>query len=111
MHIGQVDTEFPGQLKVGMQVPLRAEVSLGELAPEDIRVELYSGRLNAQHKFNQTTVYPLELQRSNGEGVHYFSGTFACSESGSHGCNLRVLPSHHDLRNPLEMGLIRWERN
>ena len=111
MHIGQVDTGFPGQLKVGMQVPLRAEVSLGELAPEDIRVELYSGRLNAQHKFNQTTVYPLELQQSNGEGVHYFSGTFACSASGSHGYTLRVVPSHHDLRNPLEMGLIRWAEN
>ena len=111
VQIGQVDTEFPGQLKVGMQVPLRAEVSLGELAPEDIRVELYSGRLNAQHEFTQTTVHPLELQQSNGEGVHYFSGTFTCSESGSHGYTLRVVPSHRDLRDPLEMGLIRWAEN
>ena len=29
------ETEFPALLKMGMQVPLRAEVTLGELAPED----------------------------------------------------------------------------
>ena len=62
VQINQVDTEFPGQLKVGMQVTLRTEVSLGELAPEDTRVELYTGCLNAQHVFSQTTVHPLELQ-------------------------------------------------
>ena len=94
-----------------MQVPLRAEISLGELDPEDVRVELYSGRLNAQHEFTQTTVHPLELQQSNGEVVHYFSGTFICSESGSHGYTLRVVPSHRDLRDPLEIGLIRWAEN
>jgi starch phosphorylase len=108
VQIGQVDAEFPGLLKVGMQVPLRAEVTLGELAPEDVRVELYAGRLNAQHEFMQTTVHPLELEKSNGEGTHFFTGTFTCSESGSHGYTLRVVPSHRDLKDPLEMGLIRW---
>ena len=108
IQINQVDTEFPGQLKVGMQVPLRAEVSLGELAPEDVRVELYAGRLNAQHEFTQTTAHPLELEKSNSEGTHYFTGTFTCTESGSHGYTLRVVPSHRDLPDPLEMGLICW---
>jgi len=108
VQIGPIAADFPGQLKVGMQVPLRAEVSLGELAPADVRVELCVGRLNAQQEFVQTTTHPLELAESNGEGTHYFTGTFVCTESGSHGYTLRVVPSHRDLSDPLEMGLVRW---
>ena len=51
---------------------------------------------------------PLALAESNGEGTHYFTGTFVCTESGSHGYTLRGVPSHRDLSDPLEMGLVRW---
>ena len=91
-----------------MQVLLRAEVFFCELAPEDIRVELYTGRLDAQHEFIDTTVLPLKLEKSNGGATHYFRGILTCSESGAHGYTLLVVPSHRDLRDPLEMGLIRW---
>jgi starch phosphorylase len=91
-----------------MQVLLRAEVFFCELAPEDIRVELCTGRLDAQHEFIDTTVLPLELEKSNGGATNYFRGILTCSESGAHGYTLRVVPSHRDLRDPLEMGLIRW---
>ena len=87
-----------------MQVPLRAAVALGELTPEDVRVEIYAGRLNAQREFAQTEVYPLELAGQNGDGTYHFVGTFTCAAAGSHGYTLRVVPSHPDLQNPLEMG-------
>lgn len=110
VQIGAVDAEFPRLLKVGMQVPLRAAVALGELAPEDVRVEIYAGRLNAQHEFAQTEVYPLELAGRNGDGTYHFAGTFTCAAAGSYGYTLRVVPSHPDLQNPLEMGLVHWAR-
>ena len=55
IQIGPIDADFPVQLKVGMQVALRAEVFLGGLAAEDIRVEFYAGRLDAQHEFIDST--------------------------------------------------------
>ena len=110
VQIGAVDAEFPRLLKVGMRVPLRAAVTLGELTPEDVRVEIYAGRLNAQREFAQTEVYPLELDGRNGDGTYHFVGTFTCAAAGSHGYTLRVVPSHPDLQNPLEMGLVHWAR-
>ena len=110
VQIGEVDAEFPRLLKVGMQVPLCAAVALGELAPEDVRVEIYAGRLNAQREFAQTEVYPLKLAGHNGDGTYHFVGTFTCAAAGSHGYTLRVVPSHPDLQNPLEMGLVHWAR-
>jgi starch phosphorylase len=108
VRIEEVVADFPGQLKVGMQVPLRATVALGELAPQDVRVELYAGRLNAQHEFQEATAQPLALEKSNSDGRHAFAGTFTCSASGSYGYTLRVVPHHPDLRDPLEMGLVHW---
>ena len=105
---GEDYAEEQYQDEVGMQVPLRAEVALGELAPADVRIERCVGRLNAQQEFVQTTTPPLDLAESNGEGTHYFTGTFVCTESGLHGYTLRVVPSHRDLSDPLEMGLVRW---
>ena len=110
VQVGAVDAKFPRLLKVGMKVPLRAAVTLGELTPEDVRVEIYAGRLNAQREFAQTEVYPLELAGHNGDGTYHFVGTFRCAAAGSHGYTLRVVPSHPDLQNPLEMGLVHWAR-
>ena len=68
------------------------------------------GRLNAQREFAQTEVYPLELAGPNGDGTYHFVGTFTCAAAGSYGYTLRVVPSHSDLQNPLEMGLVHWAK-
>ncbi len=108
VQILHVEADFPAPLKVGTEVPIHASVALGELAPEDVRVELYAGRLNAQQEFVDATIQPLTPADSNGDGNHQFEGTFTCAEAGSHGYTLRVVPFHPDLRDPLETGLIHW---
>jgi hypothetical protein len=34
-----------------------------------------------------------------------------CRATGQHGVAVRVLPSHPDLSNPFELGLVLWEKN
>ena len=87
---------------------LAERLSAPDLVVVDATLHFPGSGQNAQQEFMQTTVHPLELEKSNGEGTHFFTGTFTCSESGSHGYTLRVVPSHRDLQGPLEMGLIRW---
>ena len=107
VNILHIDADFPTPLKVGTQVPISATLVLGDITPQDVRVELYAGRLNAQQEFIQAKVQPLEFSNSS-DGQHVFKGIFTCSQAGSHGYTLRVLPNHKDLRDPLETGLIRW---
>ena len=101
---------FLGCSRWGCRCRCAPQWILGELTPEDVRVEIYAGRLNAQREFAQTEVYPLELDGHNGDGTYHFVGTFTCAAAGSHGYTLRVVPSHPDLQNPLEMGLVHWAK-
>jgi starch phosphorylase len=108
VHIEHVEATPAAQLKVGMQVPLQASILLGALAPEDVRVELYMGKLNAQREIQHAETLPLRHLEQNSAGNHLFAGEFPCTASGSHGYTLRVLPHHPDLKNPLELGLVCW---
>ena len=108
VHIERVEFEAPPQPKVGMRIPLRATVVLGALAPSDVKVELYTGKVNAQHEIQQALSLSMEYAGSNGEGQHLFAGEFPCTNSGTYGYTLRVLPNHQDLKDPLELGLVRW---
>jgi len=108
VRVDGVEAVPPSPLKVGMQVPVKAMVRLGELAPAEVRVELYMGRLNAQHEIEEPTTRPLRHVCEEAAGVHVFQGDYPCTRPGTHGYTLRVVPYHPDLRDPLEMGLARW---
>ena len=108
VSIERVESEAPPEPKVGMLIPLEVTVSLGGLSPDDVRVELYMGRINAQQEIHQAESLALVYRSSNGDGGHVFEGDYPCSSPGSHGYTLRVLPYHPDLRDPLEMGLVCW---
>ncbi|MFH1570900.1 MAG: alpha-glucan phosphorylase, partial [Gemmatimonadota bacterium] len=108
VRIEAVQTDTPTQPRVGTAIPLRAMVSLGELQPGDVRVELYMGRVNAQHEIDQAEIVALRHLALDAEGHHEFGGDYQCRAAGSHGYTLRVLPYHPDLRDPLEMGLVQW---
>lgn len=106
--IEKVESDKAQMLKVGMTVPVRAALHLGELRPKDVRVELYSGRLNAQNDIEDPITMVLEHVTETGNGLHLYRGEFPCSSPGSHGFTVRVIPWHEDLKNPLRLGLVRW---
>ncbi|MEW6755330.1 MAG: alpha-glucan family phosphorylase [Candidatus Latescibacterota bacterium] len=108
VRIAGVEASPPSPLKVGMQVPVKAMVQLGELTPDEVRVELYMGRLNAQHEIEEPVTLPLRHVCEETDGVHVFQGEYPCARPGTHGYTLRVVPYHPDLRRPVELGLARW---
>ena len=108
VNIDHVKADPPAMPKVGTVIPLEATVSLGRLSPEDVRVEIYMGRVDTRHEILQPETVALSYLSSNGDSQHAFSGEYRCSTPGSQGFTLRVLPCHEDLRDPLEMGLVCW---
>ena len=100
--------DAPTQPRVGMRIPLRATVALGDLSPSDVRVELYVGKMNTQHEIHAARTQTLTHVVDEGSGRHGFAGTCPCPSPGSYGYTLRVLPYHPDMRDPLEMGLVHW---
>jgi starch phosphorylase len=44
----------------------------------------------------------------NGSGGLRYRGTFSCSTAGRYGFTVRVVPSHVDLINSVELGRVAW---
>lgn len=95
-------------LEAGQQVPVRVKVQLGGLSPDDVRVELYTGPLDANRSFLTAAGYPLTCAGSE-DGTWVYTGTLPSERSGQQGFAVRLLPAHPDAVLPQELPLILWE--
>ena len=99
-----------GSLDLGSEGEVSAEVYLGSLTPEDVAVELLHGPVAAGDEITTARVVRLELTdqaSADGQLVSY-QGRFLCDEAGRHGYTVRIVPSHRDLADPVEMGCVAW---
>jgi starch phosphorylase len=89
-------------------VSIRATVRLGSLTPDDVRVQLVVGRVDAREQISCPQV--IEMRRAGGldEGAYVYEAAAIPQQSGLHGYTLRVLPRHPDLSTPFVPGLITW---
>jgi starch phosphorylase len=109
VRIRAVEAEHHLELEVGADVRVRARVYLGVLTPDDVRVELYLGRLNPHGEIVDAEATLMEPLGGGGERGHLFEAAAGPSwKGGLHGYTVRVLPHHPDLATPFLPGLIAW---
>ncbi|MGX5696063.1 alpha-glucan family phosphorylase [Agromyces soli] len=89
------------QPAVGDELHVRAEVALGELTIDDVKVELVSGRSLADDSIAESSRTTL---RPAGGGA--YEGVVVLGRAGSFGYTVRVVPSHRLLSNDAELGLV-----
>lgn len=107
VHIEGVEQGPGANLPVGTNIHVRARVRLGSLAPQDVAVELYMGRLDAAGEIVDATSIAMKPAAQDGNKT-VFEATTPCGRSGMHGFTVRVRPSHPDLAVPFLTGLISW---
>jgi starch phosphorylase len=99
------------ELRVGSEFHVRARVRLGDLTPNDVRVQLYLGRVDADGDIMEAQATPMRPVGTNGESSYIFEASaVTCCKSGLHGYTVRVLPHHPDLTTSFLPGLIAWAR-
>jgi starch phosphorylase len=104
-----VETGPLTELQVGNQIHARAQIHLGALTPEDVRVEFYLGLVDADNKMREAQVTPMKPVRLVSEGRYLFEANpIPCCKSGLHGCTVRIRPDHPDLMPQFLPGLIVW---
>ncbi len=109
VRIVSVEAEPEADLQVGDTIHAKAWVELGDLAPEDVRVEFYMGPLNVDGDIVEPDAISLEHAQAEEGGRHRFEApAVPCRQSGLHGFSARVLPHHPDLITPFLPGLITW---
>ncbi len=97
-----------GHQRVGQSVQVEAMIDMKDLAPDDLRVELYVGPLNSSGTFDHAAPIVMNHSREMAPNRHVFVGKIDCQTSGRQGYAVRVLPGNKDLATPFEPGLILW---
>ncbi len=109
VHATVLDATLPQDVEVGDQITVAVRVQLGELTPDDVAVELYIGRVNAQDEICEAQTVPLQPAGRAEDGSYRYAGTATpCCRSGLYGFTVRVLPHHPDLVTPFLPGVVTW---
>ncbi len=108
VRIESVDADIAAEPKVGSVLPVRVKVHLGSVSPEDVRVEVFHGRVNVKGELTEGQALSLSLSDSLKNGSCHFGGQLPLEASGRHGYGIRVLPHHPLMTSEFEPGLIVW---
>jgi starch phosphorylase len=108
VHVDHVESSgVSDSPQIGETLHVTAYVSLGDLEPEDVEVQVAHGRTN-HHGDDLLDVgtMPLTHVESYEAGRHRFAGDLVLGRSGAFGYTVRVLPRHDGLASPAELGLV-----
>lgn len=96
------------EIIVGSKVAVRAEISLGQLTPENVIVELYFGGLDHAQEIYEGASLPMKFIESR-DHLHVYEGQVLCLRSGEFGYTVRIIPSHPDITRKFDPDLkIIW---
>jgi starch phosphorylase len=99
--------EEHGRVLAGDEVEIRAAVDLGSLAPEDVDVQAYVGRIGLDGSLQDARATSLPHREAT-NGLHRFAGKISVASAGHCAFAVRVLPRYVDLASPFEWHLVRW---
>ncbi|NOZ19541.1 MAG: glycosyltransferase family 1 protein [Planctomycetes bacterium] len=93
---------------VGSELLVRAKVSLGEIHPDEVAVQIYEGPLTPAREIEDPNIVTMACENEESPGVWWYSGSAPCRKAGLHGFALRILPRHDDLASLYDTGLTFW---
>jgi len=100
-----VDMEENTIWQYGDTIGFKIQAHLGDLSPEDVRVEavLLRPSLHESSGYRQGGVYALE---STGDGI--YTGNLTPRDTGDYVYRFRIFPTHEDLSHPMAMGMMKY---
>jgi glycogen phosphorylase len=107
IRIGLPAQTRKGPYRVGDRFEVTVEVNLGELNPEEIGIELYSGHMKTVDTLESIHTIPMTVVKDFGNGSYLYSCQVPCGLSGRYGFTVRAIPSGDDYLKFLP-GLITW---
>jgi starch phosphorylase len=90
---------------VGTKIHVSALVRLGELTPDDIQVQLVTGRVGEDDRLYEPRVSPFPTGIDVDAGLRRYEGWVEAVRAGAIGYTVRVVPYHPLLASQAEMGL------
>ena len=93
---------------IGKEISIKATVYLGELQPEDIRVEAVFGKIGPNREIAHCRISPFLPVGKEGDLI-VLKSTVSCDQPGHQGYTVRIVPYHSDVSVASELNLVVWE--
>lgn len=108
IKIENVGDDRVHNMETGDELTVSTVVSLGQLEPGDVNVEIYYGIVDSCGVLVEGKRTRLTSFENLGEGRYLYRGVIRCCRSGRQGYNIRVSPYHRDLAPLNFKELIVW---
>jgi len=105
-HVESVDVSDAPAL--GQTLTVRVYVSLGDLRPEDVDVQVVHGRVAGDDQLRDPATDSLVHAETYEAGRHRFDAEVPLDQTGPFGYTVRILGKHDLLVNPAEVGVVAW---
>ena len=91
--------------EVGSTLELRAFVSLGDLEPRDVDVQVVHGKVDENDRIGESSTVSLRHDEEYEGGRHRYVGEVKLDRPGPFGYTARVVPAHRLISGAGELGL------
>ena len=91
--------------EVGSALEVRAFVSLGQLSPDDVDVQVVHGRVDENDQIAGSSAVAMRHEEAYEGGRHRYVGAITLDRPGPFGYTARVVPHHRLVATPAELGL------
>ncbi len=106
VRVEHVETvSAPESFEIGQSVSLHAFVSLGDLTPDDVSVQVVHGRVDDSDELLYPTTTDLVVGDTYEAGRYRFDGDVPLDRTGAFGYTARVVPDHRLVPTATELGL------
>ncbi|MEO0587977.1 MAG: alpha-glucan family phosphorylase, partial [Planctomycetota bacterium] len=110
LGVDDVKVDREGPIGVHQTLQVTARVRLGDLKPEQVRVQVYAGRVGNDGELIDGRVIDMKPTGAASKvGEAEFSAPVQAGNSGRHGYAIRIVPGDPRLAHHPEPGLIYWE--
>ena len=101
----------PEDIKIdaGDSIEVRCKVTLPNLEKEDVRVEVYCGKISDNGQVEDISVVPMEFESEEKEYKRYtYKAKVSLASGGNYGYTFRVMPTNEMLLDSENLDLVKW---
>ncbi len=95
-------------ISAGNSLDLSCTVSLGNIPPESVTVEVYYGKFINGEKILNSAFKEMTLANDLGNSTYEYKTSITIDNGGNYGYTFRVLPNHDMLISKHDMSLVKW---
>ena len=96
-------------IDAGAEIEVRCAVTLPNIAPEDIRTEVYYGKFLEDGTVQDVKIIPMKTERVEPENKkYYYVAKIDLTSGGNYGYSFRVMPQHEMILDSENLDLVKW---